>query len=204
MKDQNKVCALDIRSAEYLESKIRAEDGDWKRKTFHKELTKAKKDIEGLPLQGILRKDYKQWTEAGMKLGMSTVVKPLSFLTEKANEGKDNSKDAWNREAAQFMEERGLNIWAIMTTWSTRTSKGKEFRRELCIQRTEGKAEDQAVKRFKKGAAEELKLEVKEVETLGGMERRKVWWQRDVSKSRKQVGPLLRKAMRDDEMGERA
>ena len=65
---------------EYLEAKIQMSTKDartWDRTKFYKEITAAKKDIESIALDGILRKDYKQWTENGMKLGMSSVVKPL-------------------------------------------------------------------------------------------------------------------------------
>ena len=208
LSDKSKVRLVDISAAEYLESQILTSDATWDRNTFFTELDTAKKDIESLPLQGILRKDYKQWTEAGMALGMSTVVKPLSFLRGKArhetsHSGSENEENAaWNSVAVTFMQERNLNIWAVMTAFTTDTGAsqdGGEFARELCIQWARGGVEKRAVRRFEEIARVELRLEGGEWEEFerGDGGGRVVWRQGNVGKSRKQVGPLLRRAMRE-------
>lgn len=172
----------------------------WDRAKFYKEITAAKKDIESLALDGILRKDYKQWTENGMKLGMSSVVKPLGFLAEKAATerfDRDNG-NPFVAAVQDFMAARDLSMYAIMTT---STSTGGQFQRQLFLQ-AYGPAMD-AAKRFGQDAAAELGLEKLNVEgipeeglvTQDKACYRRVWQQKEVGKSRKQVSPLIRQAM---------
>ena len=207
LRDEFKVKPTDLSSASFLISKIRDAEGGsgalWVQNDFWKELSKAKKDIEGLPLQGILRKDYKEWTEGGLKLGMSTVVKPLKFLVSKAqDERKDHSGKAWDATGHEFVSARKLDIWTVGTTFTTPKDEGGEYARELCIQ-WQSKKGGEAVARFVKKSGQELGLEGKKISGIEvtkdvGERGRYVFRQWEVSKSRKQVGPLLRSAMRGD------
>ena len=187
----------------YLEGKIQVSPKDarvWNRDNFYDEITTAKKNIESLAFQDILRKDYKMWTESGMRLGMSTVVKPLAFLTTKA--GQENSHEgtasAFDNCIKIFMEERQLAIFAIMTVSA---SAAGDFRRELLLQ-----ADSPAINAaniFVRTAKDELRLEQINVEGIVqamqkdelGQIWRMTWLQKETNKSRKQVGPLIRRAM---------
>lgn len=187
-----KVQNVDREALKYLEAKIRMSSKDakgWSRDGYYKELNEAKRDIESLTLHEILTKDYKQWTENGMRLGVGSVVKSLSFLVKKA--GSTPLKD----EIESLMGEYKLSIFAIMTT---STSENGDFKRELLVHALDGA--ESCVEEFIQRAIPELGLEKLEIEGVSVSvedDWPKVWRQMDVSKSRKQVAPLLREAIRD-------
>jgi len=189
-----KVEQVDREAVEYLEARIHISAKDargWSRDGYYNELDEAKRDIGGLTLQEILTKDYKQWTENGMNLGMSSIVKPLKFLVQKAEPA------AFEEEIQRFMDKLDLSIFAIMTT---STSAKGEFRRELLVHAKESAAP--SVDRFVKRATSQLGLEKIEMKGAAASPDGEslwpaIWNQKDVSKSRKQVAPWLREAMRD-------
>lgn len=190
-----KVEQVDRDSLDYLEAKIQMSPKDartWSRDSYYKEIDEARRDISSLSLTEVLIKDYKGWTESGGKLGISSVVKPLAFLVQKASEEKLSS---FEDELSEFMDDRDLSVFAIMTT---STSSEGSFKRELLIQ-ARSSASSLAIN-FAEQAASDLRLEGLNITGIPtqdkpGHQWRKVWLQRDVSKSRKQVAPLLRKAM---------
>ena len=189
-----KVEQVDREAVEYLEAKIQMSVRDaksWDRKAYYEELDAAKRDIGGLSLDEILQKDYKLWSENGLRLGMSSVVKPLKFLVDKAESGH-----ALKEGIEQFMEQRDLSIFAIMTI----TCEGK-FQRELFLQAR--KAAAVPISNFLDRAVAELNLQDLEIDGLSAQTSLEteslglwIWRQKAVSKSRKQVAPLLREAMR--------
>jgi len=185
---------VDREAVDYLEAKIWMSAKDargWSRDGYYRELEEAKRDIGGLTLHEILTKDYKQWTENGMNLGMSSVVKPLEFLVKKVDSAP------LKEELQHFMDERNLSIFAIMTT--SKSAEG-EFQRELLVHTSKSAAP--FADNFVARAQSELKLEKLDVEGAsalpdGDWRWPVVWNQKDVSRSRKQVAPLLREAMRN-------
>ena len=191
-----KVEQVDRDSVDYLEAKIQMSSKDarkWDRDSYYKELDEAKRDISSLSLTEVLIKDYKGWTESATNLGISSVVKPLEFLVQKADEEKISS---FEDQLQRFMDERSLSIFAIMTT---STSPDGDFKRELLIE-ANSSASSSAIKFAEQGASE-FQLEDVTIEGIPtpdqpGQHWRKTWLQKDVSKSRKQVAPLLRKAMK--------
>ena len=195
LKAPGKVEQVDRESVDYLEAKIQLSSKDgrtWNRDRFYQEIDEAKRDIGSLSITEILSKDYKGWTENGTKLGISSVVKSMDFLIQKTNEEKLPS---FEDQVQQFMADRDLSIFAIMTAF---TSPEGEFKRELLVQAFSS-ASSSAIKFAEQGAAEfQLEeLNIKGIPTQDnlGQSWRKVWLQKDVSKSRKQVAPLLRKAI---------
>ena len=199
-----KVAQVDRDAVQYLEAKIQLSlrgDKPWNRTEFFEEIDTAKNDIEGLDLYDILRKDYKEWSENGMKLGVSSVVKSLAFLTKKAHSERPAliAERASDEAIQQFMDRNRLSIFTIMTT---ATSPDGYFQRELLLQTR--RESSTVVARFEEIAIVELGLEKVTLESVFNRrdpmdsrdaESRKTWLQKDVSKSRKQVAPLLRKAM---------
>ena len=195
---------VDREMVEYLEAKINMSPKDarsWDRDSFYKEITAAKKDIEAIALDGILRKDYKQWMENGMKLGMSSVVKPLEFMARKAAMEQSNTEiigDSFLTAVQEFIAARELSIFAI----TTHSKNGDGQRQRQIYLQAQGPAIE-AAKRFAVDAAEELGLvdlsldgiPVKASATRHAGCFRKVWQQERVDKSRKQIAPLLRQAM---------
>ena len=199
---EGKVFPVDRQAVEYLENVILKEHKAWNRANFYEEINTAKSDIETLELNDILRKDYKEWTENGKKLGISSVVRPLDFLVSKAQKENPQSRkeEAFDTAITNFMNERDVSIFAIMTT---STSKDNEFQRQLLLQ-----ARPQAAPiadKFSTQASTELGLESLELpgvldhnssaQASGERPFRKTWQQKNVSKSRKQFAPLLRKVL---------
>ena len=190
-----KVEQVDRDSVDYLEARIQMsphEARTWNRDCYYKDVDEAKRDIGGLSLTEILVKDYKGWTENGAKLGISSVVKALNFLVQMAGEDR---KSSFEDQLQQFMDDRDLSVFAIMTAFST--SEG-EFQRQLLVQ-ARSSASSSAVAFAKQGALEfqleDLSIEGFSTQDKPGQHWTKVWIQKDVSKSRKQVAPLLRKAL---------
>ena len=193
-----KVEQVDREAVEYLEAKIQMSARDarsWNRKAYYDEIDAAERNIGDLSLDEILQKDYKQWTENGLRLGISSVVKPLGFLLNKAESGP-----ALKEGIERFMEERELSIFAIMTT--STTSEG-DFQRELFLQAHKTAAVP--ISKFLDQAVSELSLQDLEIDGLNAQKTLEfeslepwiwIWRQKAVSKSRKQVAPLLREAMK--------
>ncbi|GAB7351079.1 hypothetical protein MBLNU459_g1553t1 [Dothideomycetes sp. NU459] len=114
LRDANKTTAHDTAAAAYLGAKIAAcaqLPGPFDRTALFAELDAAKRDLDRLDLDGVLRKDYKMWDAAapsassgeqtgseqqqqqqqpgqqeqeGLKIGIASVVKPLAWLRAKA------------------------------------------------------------------------------------------------------------------------
>ena len=213
LRDQYKTRDVDVDAAKVLVEVIEGDErkggeaAAFSRTEFFDEISRAKRDIESLPLKGILRKDYKEWSEAGMKLGMSSVIKPLDFLARKCREERETGTEAkgkeelWEDMSRDFMRELELDIWAVMTTFNAADEEGGEFRRQLLMQWT-GEMPGKAVEAFVEQNAGELGLEdapvpgIREakVDVKEGWGRR-TWKQGNLGASRKQVGPMIRKAM---------
>lgn len=219
LKAEGKVEAADVEAVEYLESKILSSTGEtpgvvWNRTQFYNSLHTAKQNIDFLSLNDILRKDYKEWPSAAHPstiLGISSVVKPLSFLTAKAAEETPDAEQAFDQAIQTFMQDRHLSLFAIMTNFSVPPSGRK---RELFLQASPSLSSSSdpppttaasAASRFASESHAELGLEP--LQTAGidtasinnnenaNESIRQVWTQKEVSKSRKQVAPLLRKAL---------
>ncbi|KAF2113671.1 DHHA2 domain-containing protein [Lophiotrema nucula] len=203
LQSKDKTTEHDTSAVKYLEAKIMScprLSTTFDRSAFYKEIDSAKKDIGGLKLQDILRKDYKQWDEGQQKLGISSVVKPINFMQKKARDeaSADSLDEAYLEALNKFAKDRDLDLYAVMTT---STSPSGEFQRELLVWAfNEGAIS--AAKKFADDARDELGLEdwhgsggkTKEHEG-DSIEWRRVWWQRNVQHSRKRVAPLLREAM---------
>jgi exopolyphosphatase len=197
LNDENKTTEHDRKAVTYLEAKIMLCPqlaASFDRTSFYKEINAAKKDIGSLKLQDILRKDYKQWDQDGQKLGVSSVVKPIEFLQNKAgDEASAHASEAFLKALKEFATDRELDMYSLMTT---STGSDGNFQRELVLWAFNDGAVS-AAKKFATNSKGELGLE----EWAGSddidstSEWRKTWWQRQVQHSRKRVAPLLREAM---------
>ncbi|KAJ9629367.1 Exopolyphosphatase [Taxawa tesnikishii (nom. ined.)] len=194
LKDENKTKDHDRKAVEFLEAKIGLcgkVSKDFQRDTFFEKINEAKKDLDSLALRDILRKDYKQWTENGMNLGMSSIVKPLSFLRSKAqDEGGEGSNEAFVNALKKFAKERKLGVFAIMTAF---TSEDGAFSRELLTMSSHSDGQ-KVLEKFADSKGSDLELEDDNGKEEDGLYLR-MWRQKNVSCSRKQVAPMLRSAM---------
>ena len=192
LTDEHKVTDADVAATKYLESLITAEPGGrFDRDEYFEKIASAKDDIRHLGLSDILRKDYKQWTEAGsVTLGISSVVKDIQFLIDKAG---DPVK--FIAAMKDFASERKLSTFAIMTT----SQKDGAFRRELLVWGLDKRAA-RAAEKFEIGSKETLGLQQWEEGLLDFRDEsqwRHCWWQERVEQSRKQVAPMLRFYIQD-------
>ncbi len=189
LKNKTKTKPTDQEAMEYLEKRISAEgDKNWDSEKYFKEVSEAKEDIGRLSLTNILRKDYKQWTEGSMTLGISSVVKDISFLIEKAGD-----KGNFFATVEAFAKERGLSICSIMTT----SHEEGEFRRELFVWAMDEDGVNSA-RKFEADSKERLELETWKEGQLDIEDKdqwRRCWRQLKVEHSRKQVAPFLRAAI---------
>ncbi|KAF2826666.1 DHH phosphoesterase [Ophiobolus disseminans] len=202
LKDDNKTTEHDRKAVEYLEAKIMLcpqLSTSFDRTSFYTEIDAAKREIGGLKLQDILRKDYKQWDQGGLKLGISSVVKHIDFLQNKAGDETDtqSASGAFLETLKKFAKDRELDMYTLMTT--STSSKGN-FQREILLLAFNDNAVS-AAKAFAASSKDELGLEDWHGSNSltdtnrGDSEWLKIWWQRQVQHSRKRVAPLLREAM---------
>jgi exopolyphosphatase len=199
-----KVTPHDTRAVEYLEAKIAAapDGAKWDRDKFYNEINAAKQDISDLSLEDCLRRDYKEWTDSsGKKLGISTIVKPLPWLLEKANE--DNAADPpttapFFQTLTAFATTNSLSLLGIMTA---STSPTGTFQRELFLWARHPHSIN-ALPRFEKTAADKLKLKPwndADLDVPDGEGVLKIWWQGETGMSRKEIATFLRKALNEVE-----
>jgi exopolyphosphatase len=201
LQNQDKVTKHDTDAVHYLEAKIAASTQDSKRfdrDQFFKEISDAKEDIGQLKLHDMLRKDYKQWSEGTQVLGISSIVKNIDFLADKAVEEQygENKSENFLLAVKAFAEDRRLGMFAIMTTF---TSAKGEFRRELFLSATNTECV-QAALRFAKNSTTQLGLtrwhgSIENIDRSEDICWHRIWQQGQVQHSRKQVAPLLRQAM---------
>lgn len=189
LQSKNKTTDTDIEAVKFLDELISRSSSNkdvFDRKAYFDEISKAKEDIGGLSLPGILKKDYKQWSEKEIHLGISSVVKNLDFLTEKAG-----SKEEFLQTIESFAKERELDLFSIMTTSHT----SSKFTRELLLY-ARNPSGVKAAQKFEKDAGDKLGLRIWNEGSLdSGKGWRKCWVQEKTENSRKQVAPLLRGAM---------
>jgi exopolyphosphatase len=185
----------------------------WNREAFYNEIQQAKTNsVENLTMDEVLGRDYKEWTESSqagghVKLGICNVVKPLSWILKKASDSPSQSgKRSFEplfKHVSTFSSTKGLDVVVLMTVFSGQAANN-DFHRELVVWdiRNEHRAE---LERFEAVGTKELGLEnwspaeqeasssdtaLPDVEGYC-----RVWKQTDVTKSRKQVAPLVRKAL---------
>lgn len=202
LQDKSKTTDHDKTAVEYLEARVLSCPklaASFNRDRFYGVIDAAKKEIGGLQLQDILRKDYKLWDDKGLKLGISSVVKNIDFLRKKAEDEADTQSpdEAFLNALRRFAQERNLDLYSVMTT---STSAQGQFQRELLVWAF-SEAGTKAANKFAVDARDELQLEKWQGQSgtsyddEGSGYWRRVWWQRKVQHSRKRVAPLLREAM---------
>lgn len=188
LTSEDKTCAKDRSSTDFLEDKVRAvEGGKYSRDAYHKEISDYKEDISKLNFRDILRKDYKEWTDAGVKLGVAAVVQGLDYLVEEKAAG---SVDKFLEATAGWADERELDWVVTMTT----SHPGGEFQRHLFAWGRTPKGVE-AMREFLAPGTDELQLETYRDGRLDGGDERRAWRQHKLSASRKQVAPIMRDAM---------
>ncbi|KXT00360.1 hypothetical protein AC578_5857 [Pseudocercospora eumusae] len=187
MKAEHKVTEHDKKAVRFLEAKINISHKygkDYERDRFFNEINTAKSNIDELSLRDILRKDYKQWQEGDLTLGISSVVQSIQYL-EGRNEDLQDTIKAWAKE-------RKLNMFAIMTAYND----GSGFHRQLHLTTFDAGGKTAAEKFVSNSGKLDLR-DAKGSKTSEGPDItfHHFWDQHNLEASRKQVGPLLRENM---------
>lgn len=187
LENRAKTTDSDVAAVAFLQRLVAAgESGEFDAGAYYREIWTAERDVGAFRLVDLLRKDYKQWTENGVHLGVCSVVTDMDVLL-----GKTSGHAEFFDTLKQFSEERHLSIGCLMT----RSSKG----RELLIWGLDQKGVDAATK-FEEHSKEKLGLTTWKSGILDRVATgawRKCWTQQRVENSRKQVAPMLRDAMHE-------
>ncbi|KAL4811043.1 hypothetical protein BDV18DRAFT_155654 [Aspergillus unguis] len=210
LTSKDKVTSLDTLAYGFLLPKATATDASWSADKFYDEIHKTKQNsLELLTVDEILGRDYKQWAEkttreaddSPLQIGICSMVKSISWVTRKAG----NAQSFFD-SLKSFAGERNLDVVAVMTAFSS--AKENRFSRELLVCGLNDRGVD-SLKAFVSDSSEKLGLEdwhsldgddhsqdIKD--TLGAPKENgpwtQLWVQTDLSKSRKQVAPLIRGA----------
>lgn len=187
LKSKAKTTELDVRMAEYLETKAR----DYKRKKYHAELSALKEDITQFSYSDNFRKDYKQWTEEGLVLGTSSVPQGIHYMLRHLGD-----EETLLNDFRKFSMDRNVDIGTIMT--SSAKDDGV-FKRNLLVWAFNAKAV-LAVEKFVETQGEALGLRQfhdGKLDYKGENEVRYCWYQDVTKNSRKQLAPMLRNAMKE-------
>lgn len=192
MESESKVTDHDRKAVRYLEAKINVSPKlgkDYDRGRFFTEIHDAKMDIDSLSMDDVLRKDYKEWKEGDLTLGMSSVVQSYSYL-----QGREEDLQA---ALKSFAQRKALNLYAITTSGTDESGK---FYKEILLTAIGGEKATRAVERFVEIAKDDLQLEDRSgvqwfAPSDSDIPFQHLWNQGNVKASRKQVAPFLRKAM---------
>ncbi|QPH19010.1 hypothetical protein C2857_004149 [Epichloe festucae Fl1] len=181
---EHKVRPKDTDAVRFLRDQLH--DSNFDAAQYYDLVNAVKEDISALSVRDIFRKDYKEWEQSGLTLGISCVVRGFEYLLEKAE-----TRDTFLEELFSWSGERKLDVTAVMTT----SYPDGKFHRQLLVWglNDEGRA---AVRTFNDMATEHLKLQQWHQGSLDGGSERFAWAQFELAASRKQVAPLLREALR--------
>lgn len=203
----DKVSDIDRNAVRFLESHITPSDPAFDRTALYNEVQKSKSNkLQLLTMDEIFESDYKEWTEqpssasTPLNIGIASLVQDLPWLI-----GHTGSS-AKLAEALKFFAMKTEHRLSLLCLITKGNGPNGEFRKELALV-AYGQAAVKALEIFEEDAGELHLKEWKEDEGFGEALREiaqgedvdtayKVWWQGDVSKSRKQVAPLLREAVK--------
>ena len=194
---------IDREVVAFLEAQINAQStnsttaqSQWTRDQFYNEVLEAKNNaLDLLTMDEIFDHDYKQWDE-DVSLGISSIVKPVSWLIQNPCKGKpSNFVEELKRFADNDIRHLGISVF------STRGLKDKAKELGVVAFTKEG---EKAIEAFEKLAQQELDLEEwdgddrlrEHMQQKLKNTKWKLWWMKDVTKTRKQIAPLMREAIK--------
>ncbi|KAJ5134485.1 hypothetical protein N7476_002308 [Penicillium atrosanguineum] len=207
---EGKVTDVDIQAVSFLREQVAKEDPKWHAEAFYEQVQAAKTNsLDLLTLDEVLDRDYKEWTEKSssgesVNLGFCSSVKPIRWIAEKAG-----TPQQFLDGVRAFAAAKKLDVVVIMTSFS---SVEDEFSRELLVcAMCDCDAAVKAAEAFVEQTRPHLGLERWSPvdceyhdstehairSTLDGDADiwRRLWLQTNTTASRKQVAPLLRKAV---------
>jgi exopolyphosphatase len=186
LTDASKTTEADLVAAEFLRSKL---PSSFNGVSLFAQLREAKQGIDGLSIEDVLRKDYKQWAAGGTSLGISSAARSLSYLAHEL-ESHVRPNSSFVDRAHEFAKARGLDTYMIMTAY---TNAEGDFQRELFVCGLSHRGVE-AARKFCEQRGGDLDLERLEgdwsdEDEPSGYQR--VFRQRALHQSRKQVAPMM-------------
>ncbi|KAE8364150.1 hypothetical protein BDV27DRAFT_172548 [Aspergillus caelatus] len=206
---KDKVTQFDTRAVDFLTPKFNKETTD-KDKLYAQVLEAKQNSLDLLTVDEILDRDYKQWVETSsrepgtpLNIGFCSMVRSIPWVVRKAG-----SPQEFLDAVYEFAAKRELGIVVVMAAFSSNDDK---FHRELFVcALDEGLAVD-ALKNFVKQSSSQLGLEEwssldgdgealskaihNSLNSDGTHKWRHIWTATDITKSRKQVAPMMREAV---------
>jgi exopolyphosphatase len=184
LTEKSKTTEADVVAVDFLRSKLPL---SFDCASFFARLQEAKQSIDGLSIEDILRKDYKQFVTGDMSLGISSAVRSLSYLANELG-GPDS---AFVVRARTFAESRGLDVYIVMSAYSNTAG---EFQRDLLVCGLSPKGAE-AARKFAEHHCGDLALEDLEGGWSGGVDGpaayQRAFRQRALHQSRKQIAPMI-------------
>ncbi|GAA5865861.1 hypothetical protein JCM1840_006275 [Sporobolomyces johnsonii] len=176
----------------------------------HNDVLSAKKsDVSWMSGRDLLRRDYKEYVEAGIRYGLATV--PLALDVWLDNKSKSEGQGSGPRDGGEavdallddvrdWMDERDLALCGVLTSYTHVKKSGKEgkHRRELLVVSRERRLDRVVFDGLEADPGLELE-EWKSIDRYGkdhgeaDGERWKVWNQGNTKATRKQVAPILKR-----------
>ncbi|KAB8234716.1 putative exopolyphosphatase [Aspergillus alliaceus] len=206
---KDKVTQFDLQAVDFLSPKLSKGTAD-EDKLYAQVLEAKQNSLDLLTVDEILDRDYKQWTETSprepeklLNIGFCSMVKSISWVVRKAE-----SPQAFLQAVYKFAAKRELGIVVVMAAFS---SNDDRFHRELFVCALDESLAVDALKNFVEQSGSKLGLE--EWSPLDGDEEvlskvikdtlnsddthkwRHIWKPADITKSRKQVAPMMREAI---------
>jgi exopolyphosphatase len=147
-----------------------------------RQLASTKSSVGNLSMKDLLRRDYKQYLIAGLRVGLSTVPAGLKPLVKRDTNKFWNDVDGW-------MEDQRLDVLGVLTTYRS-AKRGKHRRQLLFVVRPEhAQVEDKLFQGISSNG--ELQCEERRIAGLGS-HRARCWRQNNVKATRKVVAPLVK------------
>lgn len=152
---------------------------------YSRQLLATKSSVEHLSTKDLLRRDYKEYVYADLRVGLATVPIGLKFLV------KRNTEEFWN-DVDAYMADQKLDILGVLTTY--RSAKKRKHRRQLLFVVKPGNPdlEDKVFTGI--GRDSELQCEERRIAGMG-KRRARCWRQGNVKATRKQVAPLVKRIL---------
>jgi exopolyphosphatase len=132
-------------------------------------------NVASLATYDLLRKDYKEWQMGPVKCGIGSVLMPLKVWL-------DNDREIV-AGFEKYSAERGLDLLLAMNAYTD-----PEFHRDLAVYSTDRELREKVVAHLK---SEGIGLETIEPGDFKGKDRIALFVQKDLSKSRKKLQPIL-------------
>jgi exopolyphosphatase len=153
--------------------------------SLSRQLASTKASVGHLSVRDLLRRDYKEYVIAGLRVGLATVPVGLKALI------KRDTPRFWS-DVESYMADLHLDILGVLTSY--RSAKRRKHRRQLLFVVQPGHPEVEMDLFREIGTDQELNCEERRIAGIG-KRRARCWRQGNVKATRKQVAPLVKRIL---------